>query len=68
MSDSSGIEHAELNMLVDALPGIHKKLVRLVFYEDLTVLQASQSMGISYSYALRIKSEAILKLKKSYLF
>ncbi|KDR94942.1 RNA polymerase sporulation-specific sigma factor [Peptoclostridium litorale DSM 5388] len=66
ISDFSGIEYAELHMLVDSLPSIHKNLIGLVFYEDLTILQASRSMGISYSYALKIKSDAMGMLRSSY--
>lgn len=66
VSSFKGIEYAELNMLVDALPKLHKKLIVLVFYNDLTVLQASKELEISYSYALRIKAEAVRMLRKSY--
>ncbi len=67
VSSFKGIEYADLNMLVDSLPRLHKKLVNLVFYNDLTVLQASKELEISYSYALRIKAEAVRTLRKSYL-
>jgi RNA polymerase sigma factor for flagellar operon FliA len=66
-SPSVALERAELERLItsaiDRIPKIEKTVLSLYFYEELTLREISEVMGIHLSRVCQIKSQAILRLR-----
>ncbi len=63
------LERAELERLVatsiDRIPKVEKTVLSLYFYEELTLREIAEVMGIHLSRVSQIKSQAILRLRTS---
>lgn len=61
------LERAELERLIansiDRIPKVEKTVLSLYFYEELTLREIAQIMGIHLSRVSQIKSQAILRLR-----
>jgi len=61
------LERAELERLIasaiDKIPKVEKTVLSLYFYEELTLREIAQIMGIHLSRVSQIKSQAILRLR-----
>jgi RNA polymerase sigma factor for flagellar operon FliA len=51
--------------MVDTLPNIEEKLIRLVYFEGATLQEAGDSLGISKSWASRLHTRALEHLASS---
>jgi RNA polymerase sigma factor for flagellar operon FliA len=51
--------------LIDALPGVEANLIRLVYFEDLTLEHAGKKLGISKSWASRLHTKSLRRLGRS---
>jgi len=56
---------AKLRELVDALPQVEEKLIRIVYFEGATLQEAGNSLGISKSWASRLHAKALENLSRS---
>jgi RNA polymerase sigma factor for flagellar operon FliA len=63
------LERAELERLIassiDRIPKVEKTVLSLYFYEELTLREIAEVMGIHLSRVSQIKSQAILRLRTS---
>ena len=63
------LERVELERLIassiDRIPKVEKTVLSLYFYEDLTLREIADVMGIHLSRVSQIKSQAILRLRTS---
>jgi RNA polymerase sigma factor FliA len=63
------LERAELEKLIsssiDRIPKVEKTVLSLYFYEELTLREIAEVMGIHLSRVSQIKSQAILRLRTS---
>lgn len=63
----STLERAELERIIataiDRIPKVEKTVLSLYFYEELTLREIAQIMGIHLSRVSQIKSQAILRLR-----
>jgi RNA polymerase sigma factor for flagellar operon FliA len=61
------LERAELERLIalsiDRIPKVEKTVLSLYFYEELTLREIAEVMGIHLSRVSQIKSQAILRLR-----
>ena len=61
------LERAELERLIassiDRIPKVEKTVLSLYFYEELTLREIAEIMGIHLSRVSQIKSQAILRLR-----
>jgi RNA polymerase sigma factor for flagellar operon FliA len=68
-SPSASLERAELERLIaasiDRIPKVEKTVLSLYFYEELTLREIAEVMGIHLSRVSQIKSQAILRLRTS---
>jgi RNA polymerase sigma factor FliA len=68
-SPAISLERAELERLIassiDRIPKVEKTVLSLYFYEELTLREIAQVMGIHLSRVSQIKSQAILRLRTS---
>lgn len=68
-SPSTTLERAELEKLIsssiDRIPKVEKTVLSLYFYEELTLREIAEVMGIHFSRVSQIKSQAILRLRTS---
>lgn len=55
----------KLHDMVDTLPNIEEKLIRLVYFEGATLQEAGDSLGISKSWASRLHTRALEHLASS---
>jgi RNA polymerase sigma factor for flagellar operon FliA len=66
-SPSMALERVELERLVasslDRIPTVEKTVLSLYFYEELTLREISEIMGIHLSRVSQIKSQAIPRLR-----
>lgn len=56
---------AKLRELVNALPNVEEKLIRMVYFEGATLQDAGNSIGISKSWASRLHAKALEHLGRS---
>jgi RNA polymerase sigma factor for flagellar operon FliA len=54
-----------IHELVDALPRDEGELVRIVYFEELTLQEAARRLGISKSWASRLHTKALQRLARS---
>jgi RNA polymerase sigma factor for flagellar operon FliA len=63
------LERAELERLIataiDVIPKVEKTVLSLYFYEELTLREIGEVMGIHFSRVSQIKSQAILRLRNA---
>jgi RNA polymerase sigma factor FliA len=63
------LERSELESLIassiDSIPKIEKTVLSLYFYEELTLREIGDIMGLHFSRVSQIKSQAILRLRTS---
>ncbi len=63
------MERTELERLIatsiDRIPKVEKTVLSLYFYEELTLREIAEVMGIHFSRVSQIKSQAILRLRTS---
>ena len=63
------LERAELEKLIatsiDSIPKVEKTVLSLYFYEELTLREIGEVMGIHFSRVSQIKSQAILRLRNA---
>ncbi len=63
------LERSELQSLmtvsIDAMPKLEKTVLSLYFYEELTLREIGEIMGIHFTRVSQIKSQAILRLRTS---
>jgi RNA polymerase sigma factor FliA len=63
------LERAELERLmasaIDGLPKVEKTILSLYFYEELTLREIGEIMGVHFSRVSQIKSQAILRLRSA---
>jgi len=68
-SPARSLERAELEKLIassiDRIPKIEKTVLSLYFYEELTLREIAEVMGVHLSRVSQIKSQAILRLRTS---
>jgi RNA polymerase sigma factor FliA len=68
-SPAVSLERAELERLIassiDRIPKVEKTVLSLYFYEELTLREIAEVMGIHLSRVSQIKSQAILRLRTS---
>ena len=68
-SPAISLERAELERLIatsiDRIPKVEKTVLSLYFYEELTLREIAEVMGIHLSRVSQIKSQAILRLRTS---
>ena len=61
------LERAELERLIasaiDGIPKVEKTVLSLYFYEELTLREIGEIMGLHFSRVSQIKSQAILRLR-----
>jgi RNA polymerase sigma factor for flagellar operon FliA len=61
------LERAELERLIassiDRIPKVEKTVLSLYFYEELTLREIAEVMGVHLSRVSQIKSQAILRLR-----
>src|SRR5207248_8468056 len=66
-SPATTLERAELERLIaaciDRIPKVEKTVLSLYFYEELTLREIAEVMGIHLSRVCQIKSQAILRLR-----
>ncbi|HEX4134873.1 MAG TPA: FliA/WhiG family RNA polymerase sigma factor [Bryobacteraceae bacterium] len=66
-SPAATLERAELERLIaasiDRIPKVEKTVLSLYFYEELTLREIAEVMGIHLSRVSQIKSQAILRLR-----
>src|SRR5580658_9984008 len=66
-SPAVSLERAELEKLIassiDRIPKVEKTVLSLYFYEELTLREIAEVMGIHLSRVSQIKSQAILRLR-----
>jgi RNA polymerase sigma factor for flagellar operon FliA len=56
---------AKLRELMNALPNVEEKLLRMVYFEGATLQDAGNSLGISKSWASRLHAKALEHLARS---
>lgn len=63
------LERSELERLmakcIDGIPKIEKTVLSLYFYEELTLREIGEVMGLHFSRVSQLKSQAILRLRNS---
>ena len=63
------LERSELERLIasaiDRIPKVEKTVLSLYFYEEMTLREIGEIMGIHYSRVSQIKSQAILRLRSA---
>jgi RNA polymerase sigma factor for flagellar operon FliA len=63
------LEKVELERLIataiDRIPPAEKTVLSLYFYEELTLREIAEIMGIHFSRVSQIKSQAILRLRNA---
>jgi len=63
------LERAELERLIgaciDGIPKVEKTVLSLYFYEELTLKEIGEVMGIHFARVSQIKSQAILRLRNA---
>ncbi len=63
------LERSELERLIataiDGIPKVEKTILSLYFYEELTLREIGEIMGIHFSRVSQIKSQAILRLRNA---
>ncbi len=68
-SPAVSLERAELERLIansiDRIPKVEKTVLSLYFYEELTLREIAEIMGLHLSRVSQIKSQAILRLRTS---
>ena len=57
--------HEKLNELIDGLPTQAAKLIRVTYFEGLTLQEAGQRLGMSKSWASRVHAKALQLLAES---
>jgi RNA polymerase sigma factor for flagellar operon FliA len=68
-SPAMQLERAELERLIataiDGIPKVEKTILSLYFYEELTLREIGEIMGMHFSRVSQIKSQAILRLRNA---
>ncbi|QQQ86336.1 sigma-70 family RNA polymerase sigma factor [Peptacetobacter hiranonis] len=59
-------ELIELNEIIDELPDLEKKVMKLRYFEDFTQAKTGEILGISQVQVSRIERKALMLLKKEY--
>lgn len=60
-------ELIELNEIIDELPDLEKKVMRLRYFKDFTQAKTGEILGISQVQVSRIERKALMLLKKEYI-
>lgn len=60
-------ELIELNEIIDELPDLEKKVMKLRYFEDFTQAKTGEILGISQVQVSRIERKALMLLKKEYI-